>query len=231
MEVVQKTPEQIVVRMAVQESLANAIRRSVSEIPTLAIDEVEIYKNDSALYDEVLAHRLGLVPLKTDKAMTSKTKVDLKLSKVGPCTVYSGDLVGSVDVVFSKIPLTLLGEDQKLELLATAVLGTGLTHAKYIPGLCYYRHVAEIKSSPEIDKIIAKSKGLIKPEKKGTKWFCDISDADMDEIAKLDKTAITDAPEILLVVESYGNMPAKDILAKSLEALQDNADEFQKAFK
>ena len=70
MEVVEKKPERLVLRLDISESLANALRRSVSEISTLAIDEVEIFKNDSALYDEMLAHRLGLVPLKTEKAMT-----------------------------------------------------------------------------------------------------------------------------------------------------------------
>ena len=44
----------------IDESLANAIRRSITEIPVLAIDEVEIYKNDSALYDEMLGLRLAV---------------------------------------------------------------------------------------------------------------------------------------------------------------------------
>ena len=60
MEIIQKTAEKLILRMPANESLANAIRRSVSEVPTLAIEEVEIFKNDSALYDEMLAHRLGL---------------------------------------------------------------------------------------------------------------------------------------------------------------------------
>jgi DNA-directed RNA polymerase subunit D len=137
MEVVSKTPEKIVLKIEANEALANAIRRSVSEVPTLAIDEVEIFKNDSALYDEVLAHRLGLVPLKTEKSMSAKTEIKLKLSKSGPGTVYSEDLSGAADIVYPKIPITLLGEDAKLELVAVAKLGTGLEHAKYVPGLCY----------------------------------------------------------------------------------------------
>ena len=48
-------------------SLANAIRRGVLEIPTMAIDEIEIVQNDSALYDEILANRIGLIPIKTSK--------------------------------------------------------------------------------------------------------------------------------------------------------------------
>ena len=48
--------------------LANAIRRSILEVSVMAIDEVEIVKNDSALYDEILAQRIGLIPIKTEKS-------------------------------------------------------------------------------------------------------------------------------------------------------------------
>lgn len=231
METVQNTPEKLIVRIPANEPLANSIRRSVSEVPTLAIDEVEIYKNDSALYDEVLAHRLGLVPLVTEKSMNSKTKVELKLSKVGPCTVYSGDLSGSADVVESKIPITILGKDHKLELLATAILGLGIQHAKYTPGLCYYRHILEVKSTPEIDKIVSKSKGLVKAEKKASKWICDLNESEITEVESIDKSAITNSDEMLLIIESYGNMPAKDILSKAVSALEDNLDAFAKEIK
>ena len=48
-------------------SIANAIRRYIlAYVPTVAIHDVEIKKNGSAIYDEMLAHRLGLIPLKTD---------------------------------------------------------------------------------------------------------------------------------------------------------------------
>ena len=232
MESIKKSPELLVLRMSADESLGNAIRRSVAEVPTLAIDELEIFKNDSPLYDEMLALRIGLVPLKTEKGMTKKTKIDLKLSKTGPCTVYSGDLDGNAEVVFDKIPIVFLGEGQKLELVATAILGKGLEHAKYIPGLCYYRHLLEIKSSSEADNIIQNSKfSLIKPEKKGSKWLCDLNEAEVERIAKIDKEAISQSDEMLLIIESYGNMDAKDILAKAIDALSDNLDEFAKAIK
>lgn len=231
MEIVSKTPELIVVRMNSNESLANAIRRSVAEVPTLAIDEVEIYKNDSALYDEMLALRIGLVPLKTEKAMTKKTKIDLKLSKTGPGMVHASDLEGNAEVVYQRIPITLLGEGQKLELVATAALGKGIEHAKYTPGLCYYRHILEVKSTPEIDKIVESSKGLINPEKKGSKWICDLNEADVDTIERLEKDSVKSSEEIILVIESYGSMDAKDILIKAIEALEENLDEFEKSIK
>ncbi|CRG96777.1 DNA-directed RNA polymerase II subunit RPB3, putative [Plasmodium gallinaceum] len=44
--------------------LANALRRIIlSEIPTLAIDVVNVYENTSPFHDEYLAHRLGLIPI------------------------------------------------------------------------------------------------------------------------------------------------------------------------
>ncbi len=231
MEVIQNTPNMLVLRIDANESLANSIRRSVSEVPILAIDEVEIFKNDSALYDEVLAHRFGLIPLKTEKGMSEKTKIEFNLSKKGPCTVYSEDLEGNGEIIYGKIPLTILGDNSKLELVATATLGKGIDHAKYIPGLCYYRPILEVKSFPQIDNIIKNSKGLIKSEKKGTKWICDLKDAEVDEILKIDKEAVEDSNELIFVIESYGNLPAKDILAKAVEALSENLAEVEKALK
>lgn len=48
-------------------SLANAFRRMmISEVPSMAIEKVYMYNNTSIIQDEVLAHRLGLIPLKAD---------------------------------------------------------------------------------------------------------------------------------------------------------------------
>ena len=80
MEEIEKKQNQITFKTEVEESLANAIRRYLNQIPVLAIDELEIIKNGSALYDEVVAHRVGLIPLKMGKGVNEKTKGALKLS-------------------------------------------------------------------------------------------------------------------------------------------------------
>jgi DNA-directed RNA polymerase subunit D len=47
----------------------NSIRRAVlSEVSTMAVDYVIFIENSSVFYDEYLAHRLGLIPLKSDNA-------------------------------------------------------------------------------------------------------------------------------------------------------------------
>ncbi|KAK0392792.1 hypothetical protein NLU13_2287 [Sarocladium strictum] len=54
--------------IGIDASLANAFRRIlISEIPTLAIENVYIENNTSVIQDEVLAHRLGLIPFKGGK--------------------------------------------------------------------------------------------------------------------------------------------------------------------
>ena len=50
----------------IRPGLMNALRRIIiSETPTMAIEEVVILENQSPLFDEIIAHRLGLVPLRT----------------------------------------------------------------------------------------------------------------------------------------------------------------------
>src|SRR3989344_7718662 len=48
-------------------AFVNTLRRMIiDEVPTMAIEDVEFHKNDSVLYDEMVALRLGLIPLVTD---------------------------------------------------------------------------------------------------------------------------------------------------------------------
>jgi len=48
-------------------SFANALRRiMLSEVPTMAIETVYVEENAGVIQDEVLAHRLGLIPIRAD---------------------------------------------------------------------------------------------------------------------------------------------------------------------
>lgn len=53
--------------IGVDASVANSLRRTlIAEVPTIAIESVYVYNNTSIMQDEVLASRLGLIPLKVD---------------------------------------------------------------------------------------------------------------------------------------------------------------------
>ncbi len=231
MEIVTNTPEKIAIRMSANETLANAIRRSITEIPILGIDEVEMHKNDSALYDEMLAHRIGLVPIKNEGSINDKMEVELKLSKTGPCTVFAGDIKGGVAPVYPQTPLVLLEKDQELEFVATARVGKGIAHEKYTPGLCFYRHLTIVNSkNARVQTLVETSRGVIKPEKVKEGWLCDINESVADEITKVDPESLHDADEIILLVESFGQMTAKEILLKAIRALGENVEAFEKSF-
>jgi DNA-directed RNA polymerase subunit D len=197
-------------------SLANAIRRSVNHIPTLAITELEISKNDSALYDEIIAHRMGLIPLKNEKLKMTKDcvckgkgcgkcSVKFKLKAKGPATVYSSDLSPGSSVVY-KIPITHLEKDQELELVAVAKVGIGRDHAKFAPGLLYYKYTADI-------------------DKK------DVKEDDENFKKVLEDAEKNDGKELSLFIESWGQIKPKEIFIEAVDALIKNLKEFSKQIK
>jgi len=198
-------------------SLANAIRRSVLEIPIMAIDEVEIIKNDSALYDEILAHRIGLIPIKT--GLVKETK--FKLKETGPKTVYSTNLKPPVGTAYN-LPLVILDEGQEIELIANARLGKGINHIKYSPGLVYYKHNLdpEILDFVEIDE---SGKASYNEEE-----FKDKSLSE-EQINKIKK--IKEVNELIFNIESWGQIEVKEIFSKTIDVLDKNLQELNKAIK
>ena len=73
-------------------SVANALRRIlVAEVPTVAIETVLFSDNTSIVQDEVLAHRLGLVPLAVDPRLLGYRERDAEGKPVGEPSV--GDTV------------------------------------------------------------------------------------------------------------------------------------------
>ncbi|WFN35400.1 DNA-directed RNA polymerase subunit D [Methanogenium sp. S4BF] len=150
-------------------AFVNALRRTmIGEVPTLAIEDVLIYDNNSALFDEMLAHRLGLIPLRTDlseyvftkdcscngEGCSACTSV-YTLSVEGPRVVYSRDLIPQnprAAPVEENIPLVKIERDQKIVLEARAVLGRGVDHAKWQPTLaCGYKAYPRIVFDSKCD--------------------------------------------------------------------------------
>ena len=150
-------------------AFANAFRRAmIGEVPTLAIEDVRIYDNTSAFFDEMLAHRLGLIPIKTDLSTYSTQEnctcggagcpgctVTFKLSVEGPKTVLSSDLIPqdpNATPVYDNIPIVKLAKGQKLVVEARAVLNTGREHAKWQPTLvCGYKNYPVVSISETCD--------------------------------------------------------------------------------
>lgn len=146
----------------VDPNFVNALRRTLmADIPKMAIEDVEFHlgpiggeeeeqcESITPLFDEIIAHRLGMIPIPTDLELFTyrdeckdcagegcpNCTIMYSLNKKGPSTVYSGDLepVGdsSLKVIDEKIPIVELGKGQAMLVYATAILGTGKEHAKW----------------------------------------------------------------------------------------------------
>jgi len=185
----------------VDRSYANAVRRfCICEVPSMAIDDIVILENSSVLYDEILAHRLGMIPLKTDLERyvlpekcdcgsplgCQKCRVLIVLdasAKDKPRTVVSGDLVSEdrdISPTSPTIPIVKLAVGQSVKLEAYARLGRGKEHAKWQP--------ATVSALTE-----GKSEGIF-----------------------------------LLKVESNGTLAPREIVTRSIEKLEEKLKELHK---
>ena len=161
----------------------NTIRRTMmAEVPKMAIEEVDFhlgplgseddadveYESMTPLFDEIIGHRLGMVPIPTDLKLLkfrdecpacagegcpncTITYILNKKGKKDGEVVYSGDLepVGGDNafrVVDKLIPIVKLGEGEAILIYATAILGRGMDHVKWQPVIApAYFPVANVK--------------------------------------------------------------------------------------
>ncbi len=167
-EILEKTDDHMrFIVKGVNVPLVNALRRiMLTEVPAMAIDELVILENSSMLNDEVLAHRMGLIPLKTDldsynlpEECGCKSEFGCNLCRLTltleaeatekTTTVYSRDLKSEnpdVIPVSEKIPIVKLAPEQKIKLEAYARLGKGKVHAKWQPvSMCTYKYLPQVK--------------------------------------------------------------------------------------
>ena len=161
---------------------ANALRRiCLNGIPVFAIDTVDIIENSSVLPDEGLAHRLGLIPIRTDLSRfnepskcdcqsetgCSNCKVMLVLDSGDSDvtrTILSNELTSEDDSVkptSDKIPIVQLAPGQRIKVECYARLGRGTEHAKW--------NSANISVLTETNKedervLTIESTGALKPE-------------------------------------------------------------------
>ena len=131
---------------------ANALRRiCLNGVPVFAIDTVDIIENSSVLADEGIAHRLGMIPLKTDpsrfvepskcechsEAGCSNCRVMLMIDSGdsdSTRTITSNELTSEdefVKPISNKIPIVVVAPGQRIKIEAYARLGRGTEHAKW----------------------------------------------------------------------------------------------------
>jgi len=183
LEVINKDNQKISVKIkGVPLQYSNALRRvCLNGVPVFAIDTVDIIENSSVLPDEGVAHRLGLIPIKTDlsrfnepskcdcqsESGCSNCKVMLVLDSGDSDvtrTVLSNELSSeddSIKPISDKIPIVQLAPGQRIKVECYARLGRGTEHAKW--------NSANISTLTETDKgdervLTVESTGALSPE-------------------------------------------------------------------
>lgn len=231
---------------------ANSLRRIMTvEIPVLAIDTVDFSVNDSVLYNEVIAHRLGLIPLafnlkdfhfKEDEHEEGKTcsscEVVFAINKKGSGMIYTKDMKSSnpdVKPLYDNIPIVELFGDQKLKLEASASLGIGLNHARYQAANAFYRYYPTVKVNGKISNVdeVIKScpKDALKIEdnKASVTIDCDLC-RECVKVAKPEGSLeiIGDDTKFILDVETVSGLKPEDIILKSVDILKEKVKDFGK---
>ena len=252
-------------------AMANALRRTMlQDIPKMAIDKVDFhlgpimqddkeYESVTSLFDEIIAHRLGLVPVPTTDQFTFQKdcscggvgcpgcSIMYSLNKVGPGTVLSGDLLplgdSTLKVKDEFIPIVELTDSQAVLIYATAVMGTAKQHVKWQAafGVGYsYMPVIEIDAAKAADSdvrdyAVKTYPGLFKAED-GKLVVDDIYRASRYGKAVQQDPVLQDVVSIdwddskfIFKFETDGSLTAQQVLDKAVEILAATASEFTAA--
>jgi len=255
-------------------SFVNSVRRAlVSMVPCLAVHEVDFhmgslgtyvdeetgeeneYESISAMFNEIIAHRIGMLPVPTDEktleAFSDAVDDDSKqpdimysLHKQGPCTVYSGDLEPvngdeSLIIPETNVPIVKLTEGQAILVYAKAKIGTAQKHAKWQCAVAprFYQAPTLKVSSGKGGKTVIDTVGKDKFTKKGKEQVITDPVIAHEALKKLEKLwnndkakdsmeVTTNKQHFIFEFETNGAMKAKLALELALKSLDKHCNDF-----
>ncbi len=235
-------------------AFANAYRRVLqSEVPILAIDEVIFFSNTTTFFDEYVAHRLALIPLRTPKKaydfgeeFSVRFRLDVTAEEE-QFIVYSGHLESSDPEVYPvspNIPILVMNRGEKLSLEAIARMGRGKEHAKWQPvvalGYSYYPiYVFNPEKCREGEKLVkkfgaqvVKEDGMLRvldaplhPDLEEALRRCSIEHGESHVRVEYDER------RIIIKFESTGALDCKDILLLAADELIKKFEVFEKSLR
>jgi DNA-directed RNA polymerase subunit D len=233
-------------------AFANALRRiMISEVPTLAIEWVDFHDNSSVLFDEIIAHRLGMIPLKFDPNkfnMPDECKcggkgcplcqVVFALQKTGPGVAHSSNLKSSnkdVKPTDTRFPIVELLKGQNVKLEAVARLNIGKKHAKWQAANASYQYYPEIisRDCKNASKVVSECPtGALKLKHKKVDFkdplLCNLCKK-CEEVCSGNLKIRGDPTTFLFRVETISGLEPVYITQKAAEILENKAEEFKKS--
>ena len=258
-------------------SFVNSIRRSlVSMVPCLALHEIDFhmgslgsyvdeesgdereYESISAMFNEIVAHRIGMLPIPTDEKTieafgesigddSKQPDIMYSLHKQGPCTVYSGDLEpvsgdNSLIIPETNVPIVKLAEGQAILVYAKAKMGNAQKHTKWQCAVAprFYQAPTITVSSGKgskaifdlVDKKDFKKKGKLHVIDNPVKAHAALNKLEQlwnDKEAKESMEVSTKKDHFIFEFETNGAMKASLALEQALKALDGHCNEFASA--
>lgn len=244
-------------------AMANALRRTLlRDIPKMAIDKVEFhlgpsmvdgreFESNTPLFDEIIAHRLGMVPVPTDFELFGPQEncvcggegcpnctIMYSLNKHGPATLMSGDLMPLGDQTLKVkdefIPIVELNDGQAVLIYAIANMGTARQHIKWQAafgvGYRYLPHVS-VKGKCDGDclkvaemcpkHVFSAEGGKLKVVKEQDCVLC-MTCVEETEPGVIEVTA--DDRNFIFSFETDGSMTSEQALNKAIEILSKEYD-------
>ena len=254
MKIIDKTDEKLVLEFSNADAAeVNTFRRMVvSGVPVMAIEEVEFIKNDSALVDEIVANRLGLIPLTTPTNTYNKREdckcdgkgcplcqVEFSLDVKGPCVVYASQLISQDEKIksaFDDMPITRVLDGQELTINAIAVMGEGREHMKYAPAIAFYHHKPKFIINNDEAKLskfknqypeAAIKDGKFDEEALLNDKLYNACEGVCDDLLKIEY----EEDKFIFYLESFGQMTASEVMSTALNKFNDKLDDFEKSMK
>ena len=241
---------------------ANALRRTMlTDIPKMAIDTVDFhlgpidvdgreFESITPLFDEIIAHRLGMVPVPTRPDGIEFNYKDecscggegcpnctfmYSLNRHGPCTVLSGDMMPLGSEAFKvcdpNIPIVELADRQSVLIYAHAVKGTARKHVKWqVANGVGYKYMPVIEVGKVMDpediaekcpkKVFEVVDGKLKVIE-GKLYDCILCNT----CSELDKAVKVDSKdtEFVFTFETDGSLTAQEVLDEAVKILSENA--------
>lgn len=226
----------------------NALRRVIIErVPTMAIEDVTFVENSSAMYDEILAHRLGLIVFQADLKSyfvreeckckgkgCARCELKMTVDVKGPCILYAENIKTKdpkIKPVYPKTPIVKLMKGQAVKLTATAILGRGKDHMKFAPALVYYQGypLFKIEKCDGCEKCVKQCPKKIL-EIKNKKVIvtdllkCDICKACEEACPNKSITVQGSDIDFIVTIEPWGQLSVKEIMSAAIEDLDNQLD-------
>lgn len=189
--------------------IVNGIRRAMlRDLPMLAVSQVQITTNNTPMPDDMLSHRIGLVPVYIEGTLSANdiAKLQLKIVKFGPRELYSDDILCEPDVVriVKGIYICPLSPDQTIELTGSFKIGTGAEHARF-------------------QRCVAPAYSIRHEGVTGAECFCSVTPADSycDRCGNHKPCLATQQRDKIHILhyETIGGISPKELITSSLQVL------------